>query len=67
MKTNNAAIRQDLIENSVDHQVSTLQTPPLRQNNWKRCSTRNSITTLSSGPGNTWKPISIPMPLAASP
>jgi hypothetical protein len=24
MNTNNAAIRQDLIENSVDHQVSTL-------------------------------------------
>src|ERR1700675_4731749 len=28
MNTNNAAIRQDLIENSVDHQVSTLTSSP---------------------------------------
>jgi len=55
MNTNNAAVRQDLIENSVDHQVSTLTSSAASPGNWKPFSTRNSITVLSSGPANTWE------------
>jgi len=67
MNTDNAAVRQDLIENSVDHQVSTLTSSAASPGQLETLLNSELDHDLIECPANTWKPISIPMRQAASP